>query len=143
MDHALRCLARREHGAHELIHKLIQKGHAEVVAREVLAECQRLNLQSDHRFVEMITRTRIGQGYGPLRIRRELQWLQIDKALIETVGQQEEHDWLSHARKAWEKKYGKPCASSRATLQKQKQFLLYRGFPMETINLLLDVINHH
>lgn len=129
----MRLLARREHGAHELAAKLAKKGYLGVAIQEALAECQRLNLQSDSRFVENVCRTRIRQGYGPLRIRQELQNLQIDSELIEAALQQEQDNWLDYAIGVWKKKYKEQSESSYIALQKQKQFLLYRGFSTDTI----------
>ena len=133
---AVRLLSRREHGAHELCQKLVQKGHLECDIAVALEECQRLGLQSDSRFVENVCRTRIRQGYGPVRIRQELKQLQIDSELIEQVLHQAPDQWLSYALKAWQKKYKEQGECSYTDIQKQKQFLLYRGFSNETIHRL-------
>ena len=133
---AVRLLSRREHGAYELHHKLVQKGHIETEVKAALLECQRLGLQCDTRFVENVCRTRIRQGYGPIRIRQELKQLQIDNELIEGVLQQEEERWLFYALEAWKKKYKVPGEVTYLKQQKQKQFLLYRGFSSEIINTL-------
>lgn len=140
LDCAYRLLARREHGAHELLLKLEKKGHQAVAACAALAECQRLNLQSDERYADSICRTRIRQGYGPVRIRRELQSMHVDAELIEQVLSQAADHWLAHATGVWKKKYGALPSSDvpYTVLQKQKQFLLYRGFPMETIKQVFD-----
>ena len=136
---ALRLLARREHGAHELASKLAQKGYTASVVQDVLAECQRLDLQNDARFVEMICRTRIRQGYGPIRIRLELQNLKIDSYLIASALQKEQDHWIDHALAVLKKKYKEEGEVSFIALQKQKQFLLYRGFSTDIITM---VFNH-
>lgn len=133
---AVRLLSRREHGAHELCQKLLQKGHLECDIEVALEECQRLGLQSDDRFVENVCRARVRQGYGPIRIRQELKQLQIDSELIERVLPQAQDQWLSYAVEAWQKKYKKQGECSYTDIQKQKQFLLYRGFSNETIHRL-------
>lgn len=134
----MRLLARREHGAHELANKLSLKGYIQGDIDTVILECQRLDLQNDQRFVENVCRARTRQGYGPLKIRQELQQLQIDHDLIESVLYQEQ-DWLTHAKTVWEKKYNR-CSehleSSYMDIQKQKKFLLYRGFPTDIITTL-------
>jgi len=71
-DSALRLLTRREHGAIELNDKLIQKGFDSAEVKDAIDACQRLGLQSDERFVENYSRSRIRQGYGPLKISQEL-----------------------------------------------------------------------
>ena len=136
---AVRLLARREHGAHELSTKLARKGHLDSAIQDAVRECQRLGLQSDSRFVENVCRTRIRQGYGPLRIRRELQCLQIDAELVDAALRSEQDNWLSYAIDVWKKKYKEDGEVSYIDLQKQKQFLLYRGFSMDTIAM---VFNH-
>lgn len=147
-DEALNCafrlLARREHGADELLRKLEKKGHRAAAARAALAECQRLKLQSDERYADSLCRTRIRQGYGPLRIRQELQSMNIDAERIEQALSPEADHWLACAMGVWKKKYGgRPSPDvPYAVLQKQKQFLLYRGFSTETIKQVFDQCLH-
>lgn len=130
---AVRLLARREHGAHELAQKLATKDHPDLDIQNAIAECQRLGLQSDTRFVENLCRARIRQGYGPARIRQDLQNLKIDRDLIDDVLREEQDNWHHYAKDAWLKKYKNQDDDSFAAIQKQKQFLLYRGFDMDTI----------
>jgi regulatory protein len=137
MDKALHCavrlLARREHSLAELADKLAQKGHVGEEIQEALATCQRQGLQSDARFAESLCRTRIRQGYGPMRIRQELKAKSVAREHIESVLSIDPQHWLGHARDVWEKKYAPSGDASFAEKQKQRQFLLYRGFSMETI----------
>lgn len=144
MSNAFECavglLARREHGAHELQSKLKQKGHADTAIDEALVKCQDLGLQSDERFIESRCRLRIRQGYGPLRIRQELRHLKLDVALIEAALEAERDRWFAHALDVWKKKYRGQQASSFAEQQKQKQFLLYRGF---STDIIASIFNHH
>ena len=133
---AVRLLARREHGAHELDQKLTQKGYPEIDIQDALAECQRLVLQSDARFVDTICRARIRQGYGPLKIRLELQNKQVDRDLINQALDQDAEHWLMHAKDVRLKKYKEQDDCSFEAIQKQKQFLLYRGFSTDTINMV-------
>ncbi len=132
---AVRLLARREHGARELAKKLAQKKHPDLEIQDAIAECQRLGLQSDERFVGSFCRTRIRQGHGPARIRQDLQQVGIDRDCIEHALGLERDNWVSYARDVWMKKYGEHDDHSFAATQKQKQFLLYRGFSVDTINL--------
>lgn len=96
-------------------------------------ECQRLDLQSDRRFVEMYCHSRIRQGYGPLKISQELSSKGIDRELIQQFLQQEEDNWLTYALDVWHKKSKGELNLSFDELQKQQRFLLYRGFGMDTI----------
>lgn len=132
-DSALRLLTRREHGAVELCVKLEHKGFSKLEAKEALDECQRLGLQSDRRFVESYSRSRIRQGYGPLKIIQELKNKSIEIDLIHAVLDEERDNWLPYALDVWEKKCKGQLDLSFNELQKQQRFLLYRGFGMDVI----------
>ncbi len=133
LDSAVRLLSRREHSAVEICDKLKQKGYSPTEIKEVLDECQRLDLQNDRRFVEIYSRSRIRQGYGPLKISQELSSKGIDKELIRLFLQQEQDNWLAYALDVWRKKSKGQCDLSFEELQKQQRFLLYRGFGMDII----------
>lgn len=135
---AVRLLSRREHGAYELANKLAQKGYADADIQDVLSECQRLDLQNDARFVDSLLRARIRQGYGPLRIRRDLQSAQIDRDLIDAALQEEADNWLQYATQVWKKKFKDQQELSYPAMQKQKQFLLYRGFSTDIITMMFN-----
>lgn len=137
---AVRLLARREHGAYELAQKLAQKGYAEAEANAAICECQRLGLQSDMRFAESLCRTRVRQGYGPLRIQMELQNRQIAVELIDDALQDASVDWFNHAIAVKNKKFSNACDLSFEAMQKQKQFLYYRGFPSDVIKRIFKPI---
>ncbi len=136
---AVALLARREHGAIELADKLVKKGFSADEVHNAIAACQNLDLQSDQRFVGMLLRVRIGQGYGPERIRREIQQKKVDRACYEQAFEAEPVDWLGCAKQVLDKKY-KSCAQlSWQMQQKQKKFLLYRGFPSQIIAQLFKM----
>jgi regulatory protein len=137
MDSALRLLTRREHGAVELCDKLKQKGFSDLEAKEAVEECQRLGLQSDSRFVEAYSRSRIRQGYGPLKITQDLKARGIDSDLIHRELAQERENWISYAMDVWQKKCKGQTDLSFIEIQKQQRFLLYRGFGMDTITAVV------
>ena len=133
MDSALRLLTRREHSAKELSDKLKRKGYSQDEIDETLESCQRMNLQSDQRFVENYIRYRVRQGYGPLKIGQELKTKGVDSELISKELRQEGPNWLSYALGVWEKKSKGQLDLSFQEMQKQQRFLLYRGFDMDVI----------
>ncbi len=135
---AIRLLTRREHGAYELAQKLAQKGYSLAAINEAIAECQRLDLQSDSRFAASLCRARIRQGYGPLRIRQELQNLRIEREIVEGLLRAEEEQWVVYAKDVRNKKYKENNKLSYIDQQKQKQFLSYRGFAADTINRIFE-----
>jgi len=138
---ALRLLSRREHSAEELITKLQQKGFPADEAVTALAECQRLGYQSDERFAQSLCRSRINQGYGPLKINQELQARHLDKELIQDVLAQQKEKWAEHARGVWQKKFKSSTKIDYPEMQKQQRFLAYRGFSMDIISTLFREIN--
>lgn len=136
-DSALRLLSRREHGAVELSNKLEQKGFDPSDIKDALDACQRLGLQSDSRFIENYSRSRIRQGYGPLKITQELKSKGIDSDLIVHELEQERDNWVSYALEVWDKKCKGRTDLTFSENQKLQRFLLYRGFSMDIIALVV------
>ena len=132
-DSALRLLSRREHGARELCDKLEQKGFSSTDAKDALESCQRLGLQNDSRFVENYSRSRIRQGYGPIKITQELKIKGVDVEIIQHGLRQEQDNWLAYALEVWQKKSKGKGDLSFEEMQKLQSFLLYRGFTMDII----------
>ncbi len=130
---AVAILARREHGAMELAEKLFKKGFAADEVTQAITKCQNLNLQSDQRYVASLLRVRIGQGYGPERIRQECHFKKIDAVYYEQALETEGVDWLVCAQRVLDKKYKSCQPLTQLMQQKQKQFLRYRGFSSQLI----------
>ncbi|HIL93525.1 MAG TPA: regulatory protein RecX, partial [Cycloclasticus sp.] len=65
-------LARREHSQRELRQKLKAKGFDEDDIDLLLEELSEKNWQSDERFAESYSRSRLLKGFGPVRIQYEL-----------------------------------------------------------------------
>lgn len=135
---AVRLLARREHGAQELSEKLAQKGHEPDEITKIIAECQRLGLQSDSRFAESLCRRRIQQGYGSHRIRQELKEKHIEEYLIAKALEPYQDSWIEYAQEVWGKKFKHLEDNSFESQQKQKKFLQYRGFSHDIIAAVID-----
>ena len=143
---ALNSLTRREHSVLELKQKLERKGFSEQEIVEAINECQRLGYQSDDRFAEHLSRARIVQGYGPVRIKQELTSKGIHEEQIDQVLQQEaDESWLVRALQVANKK-SQPFKVNHSIAkslswdeqQKLKRFLLYRGFPGHIIAGLFE-----
>lgn len=138
---AIAYLARRDHSELELKEKLLNKGYAVPDVEEVLEHCKSRGFQSDRRFVESMLRSKMNQGYGPLRITQWLSLQGIPRAMMEEVFLDEDPDWVALALRVWEKKYKRQTDVSLLARQKQKQFLLYRGFSSETIRDVFERLN--
>lgn len=130
---AVHLLSRREHSAQELIQKLIAKGFERQAVEDVVAKLEERRWQSDARFADVFFRQRVQQGYGPLRIRLELQHKGIDDAEIQRVFSAEAIDWFELAHTRLQQRFR---ASPEGTDQQKEQarrvrYLMQRGFTSE------------
>jgi regulatory protein len=138
MDAAQRLLAQREQSAEELRTKLTRKGHSAEMAQCVIEELQRLDLQSDERFLDSFFRGRLSKGHGPVRIRHDLNQKGIAESLVEEVLTQPAEFWLELAEQVRVKRFGEelPVGDS-ASWTAQARFLARRGFPSDLIYRVL------
>lgn len=133
---ALKLLSRREHSAAELALKLQRRGAEADVARDAVAGMQDAGWQSDARYAEMLVRNRIGQGYGPLRIRAELSAAGIAEPELRAALDAADCDWTARCRELQLRKF-RSLPSDAATFQKQYRFLASHGFPAGAIRAAL------
>jgi len=138
---ALDLLARREHSQLELKQKLIAKGYAANDVEPLLAQLIQDSLQSDERYTEAYVRMRVAAGFGPRRIKMELQRRGISDSLIETHMSQSEEFWWQMLSSVWQKKYATKRILSAKAYAKELRFLTQRGFEPEQIHKLLQ--QHH
>ncbi len=135
---ALRLLARREHSRFDLARKLasreFQRDAIDAELDELIAE----RLLSDERFAESYLWHRAQKGYGPLRIRAELQERGVDEEIIGVALAAAEIDWFELAIEQRRKRFGVGRAGDFKSLAKQKRFLSYRGFSGEQIRAATD-----
>lgn len=133
-DKALGLLARREHSRRELKTKLRQGGYE---GEETTAAIDRLGeqqYQDDDRFGEVLLRSRIAQGYGPMRLRVELKSHGLNDARIRELLDAVEVDWTASAAAQLRRRYGKVAvAADAAERSRRAQFLLRRGFTAATV----------
>ncbi|HWY26269.1 MAG TPA: regulatory protein RecX, partial [Nevskia sp.] len=129
---ALRLLARREHGARELEYKLAQRGIAREQAAEVVGELAQVGWQSDERYVRSLVRTRVAQGFGPLRIESELEGAGVADSLIRASLAAAEADWKALAVEIHARKF-RHAPKNGPEWQKQYRHLAGRGFDTEQI----------
>jgi regulatory protein len=125
---ALGLLSRREHSRRELKRKLGAHGSEPVAIDQALDRLGEQGLQSDPRFAELLVRSRIGQGHGPVRILAELRQHGIDEAQARAAIDQEQPDWPALAEDVCRRRFRAP-AQDRAEQARRMQFLLRRGFP--------------
>ena len=103
-------------------------------------ECIRLNLLSEERFVESRVRHRIGQGYGPERIKYDLKQHGIEEDKLHAHLEADELFWIKQAEQLILKKY----ATQDIATQKQKiqRYLYQRGYSIRVIHHALKNIEY-
>jgi regulatory protein len=132
-DKALGLLARREHSRRELKTKLRQGGYE---GEETTAAIDRLGeqqYQDDDRFAEVLLRSRIAQGYGPMRLRVELKSHGVGDARIRELLDAAGADWTALASAQLRRRYGGKGVADPAERARRAQFLLRRGFTAATV----------
>ena len=126
-------LARRDHSEQELERKLLARGYTPETVSEALAGLKASGMQNDVRFTEEYIRNRLGKGYGPVRISRELYERGITKALATQKLSAMEMDWDELAQAVRQKKFGLQVPTDIREQAKQSRFLQYRGFTYQQI----------
>ena len=149
LDRATRILAMRDHSEQELRRKLAaplpvkprrgeqpEKPQPEATPEEiekVIAWCYEHSWLDDARFAAQFIASRGRKGYGPQRIRQELQQKGISRTQCDTALSECEIDWVELAREQAERKFGSPLPKGYPEKAKVQRFLLYRGYYMEDI----------
>ena len=110
----------------ELQQKLCSRGYSASEIKLILQDLVRGDLISEARYVEMVIRSRIAKGYGPMFITSYLHEKGIAKAEIEKALKLEQQDWGLILAAAVRKKYGETLAD--IDFKKVMRFLLSRGF---------------
>ena len=135
---ALGLLVRREHSRTELQRKLRARGADPAESAAALDTLRGQGYQDDARFAEMLIRTRIGGGYGPLHIRAELGTHKLDAEVAQQALLEAEPDWPALALQALQRRFGTRASRDRAETLKRGQFLQRRGFDAASIRYALE-----
>lgn len=133
---AMDLLARREHSRAELARKLRQRGAAAELIDAALERLSEEGLLSDERFLECFIRSRASAGYGPLRIRDDLNQRGLPRPLVERALADSAIDWTGNLRELWRRRFASLPVDARERA-KQGRFLLQRGFAHEAVSRLL------
>ena len=134
---ALDLLARREHSAAELSHKLTSRGCNRDIVSEIIAELIRHNLLSDARFAEAFVHQRIRKGCGPVRIRHELRERGVADDVIAGCVEGDDAEWMERIAAVRRKRFGESLPGDRRERARQARFLEYRGFSDSLIRKVL------
>ncbi|MCF7971141.1 MAG: recombination regulator RecX [Methylococcaceae bacterium] len=138
----LRYLMRREHSRHELLQKVAAKGFLKSDIDYVIDALAEHGLQSDVRFAESYARSRIHKGFGPLRIKAELQQRGAGDCYFDMAVEDIAGSWRELLAQIYEKKYGSDDADFDIKEQlKRSRFLQQRGFSTDMIRELLQNVS--
>ncbi len=132
----LRLLARREHSRRELSDKLALRGYGQQEVEPVLETIAERNWQNDERYAECFVRQRIENGYGPMRIRYELQQRGIGNLDLDALAEEQAGGWENILLAVYRNKYEKTLDLTAAEWLKRSRFLQQRGFSGEMIKAL-------
>lgn len=134
---ALALLVRREHSRKELGRKLAERGIDAEAASAAVARLTGDGWQSDLRFAEMLVRSRVAQGQGPVRIKAELRTHGIDGDSIDAAMEAFEGSWGQAARDLLQRKFGVGRLADSAQRRKAADLLYRRGFDGDTVRAAL------
>lgn len=131
-------LSRREHTRLELTRKLKAKDFTDSEIEEILEYLAKEGLQSDERYAESYVHMRRKRGFGPLKIKLELQQRGVSSELVETYVEFNDEIWLDTACQAYEKKFGVKLLDTANERAKRMRFLQSRGFTGDIIQKTFD-----
>ncbi len=128
-------LSRREHSEKEIYMKLIKFVESKIRLNDEIEKLKNEDLLSDARFSEAYMRSRFNSGFGPVRIKYELNKKGVSKILIDRALIETDLDWDQKMTDEYKKKYDSNRTKDQNFLKISK-FLLYRGFDLEKISKL-------
>jgi len=124
---ALDALARRDHASTELREKLSDKGYDEHLVDELIERLIVEKLLDDRRYLQNFVAYHAARGQGPNRVRTDLRKRGLRTPDAESA-LEAYPDWLTHLKRARQKKFGTSLPTIYADRQRQAKFLAYRGF---------------
>ncbi|PCI22972.1 MAG: RecX family transcriptional regulator [Piscirickettsiaceae bacterium] len=129
-------LARREHSERELWQKLLAKGFEHAEIEITLDEFKEKNWQSDDRFAESYSRSRVHSGFGPVRIQYELKERGVDTSIDKVFD--ELPDWQQLLSELHAKKYGQLPPGDMKERAKRTRFFQHKGYTHDMIKRLFN-----
>lgn len=132
-------LARREHSERELRQKLQKKGFENEEIEATLDEFKEKNWQSDVRFAESYSRSRVHSGFGPVRIQYELKERGVDTSMDNVFD--EAPDWQQLLNDLHTKKYGEQPPNDMKERAKRTRFFQHKGYTHDMIKQLFNQLS--
>ena len=140
-EFCVRLLSRREHSQQELLDKLASKGFDRTETQVIVDELAAQGWQSNQRFAESYSRYRIRKGYGPIKIKSELQQRGIEDCNLDEVVMDLADGWGEILEQVYLKKYSDDTRLTNKEWLKRNRFLQQRGFSGEMIKTLFRDLN--
>ena len=139
---ALQYLAARPRTAHEVRQKLRRSGVPDQIMDQVITHLQHRGVLDDTAYAHAYLTSRLAsRGYGPQRLRQELQQRGIGRALVEDAVQQDlaVGDVLAAARTQAARRWPRLARETDRAKRRQKlwAFLRRRGFPAAIVQQVL------
>ncbi len=130
---ALASLSRRDHAEAELRQKLEHKGYPADTIAQVLDEMRGHGYLDDARFSASYARLRAARGYGPVKIRHELQKRGVSAALVKQAMAQLDIDFTDCCHQVQRRKFGSESPRDLKDKARRQRFLYQRGFDADCI----------
>lgn len=134
---ALGLLVRREHSRRELLAKLTARGVDADAAAQAVDRMTAEGWQDNTRFAVSLARMRASTGYGPVRIRAELETHHIGAdaiaAALASLDDSGDADWPARARALMLRRYGETVFDDSRLQRKAADFLFRRGFDADSV----------
>ena len=133
---AVALLARRDYASGELGARLRARGFEPAVIEALLERLAARRLLNDERYAAHFVEYHSARGQGPVRIRRDLEAVGVDAALIEAA-LQAVPDWAALASDVRRRRFGAEPPQAWREKGRQARFLQYRGFSNDHIRTAL------
>ena len=132
----MNALSRREHSEKEIYLKFVNFVNSKDTLLEEILKLKEEGLISNQRYAEAYIRSRFHSGFGPIRIKYELEKKGVIESIIKTAFQETDLDWDDKLKSEFKKKYE---SNDMKSLNDNKilKFFLYRGFDLEKISKLI------
>jgi len=132
----MNALSRREHSEKEIYLKFVNLVNSKDILLEEILKLKEEGLISNQRYAEAYIRSRFHSGFGPVRIKYELEKKGVIKTIIKTAFQETDLDWDDKLKSELKKKY-ESNDMKNLNINKISKFFLYRGFDLEKISKLI------
>ncbi|MBM7072931.1 regulatory protein RecX [Shewanella sp. 202IG2-18] len=138
---AVSLLAGRDYSRQQIKQKLEAKEFAAEEIEAVLDACEQSGYIDDKRFAQMLLRSHIYKGHGPIRIKQAMMLKGVSSEIVAEAINGSDCDWFELAKEKVEKKYTNKAIADYKEKAKRIRFLMGQGFDYEQANYALSQSN--